>query len=234
MRELHAALIALQELDREIAGAEARVAEYGPQLDALLAPSLAAEREYNATVTKLEELRTEQRNLETRAAAKWEKYQVYQDRLAKARGTRDESPLRVESDLVRSAAEADEADKRQYHEQVTRTDLKVDELKKQLDKLRAEVADRQTELELGRMEAQQALDLLKDQRENQAVRLDPASRRLYDRLRQGKSRNVLAPLTTEGACGNCFNILPVQEQVEVRRGEKLHRCEGCGVILYDA
>jgi predicted nucleic acid-binding Zn-ribbon protein len=45
---------------------------------------------------------------------------------------------------------------------------------------------------------------------------------------------VLAPLTSEGACGNCFNVLPVQEQTEVRRGESLRRCEGCGVILYAA
>jgi hypothetical protein len=51
---------------------------------------------------------------------------------------------------------------------------------------------------------------------------------------KGKSRLSLAPLTDEGACGNCFNILPVQEQAEVRRGESLHRCEGCGVILYAA
>lgn len=234
MQDLHAALLALQEMDREIARAEARVAEFEPQLETLLAPSAATQRELTAAQTKLAEMRAEQRSLETRAAAKWERYQMYQDKLAKARGTRDESALRAESDLVRKAAEADEADKRQLHEQATRTDLRVDELTKQLEKQRAEVAERQTELEMGRMEAQQALDVLRDQRENQAVRLDPASRRLYERLRSGKSRNVLAPMTGEGACGNCFNILPLQEQAEVRRAEKLHRCEGCGVILYVA
>jgi predicted nucleic acid-binding Zn-ribbon protein len=44
---------------------------------------------------------------------------------------------------------------------------------------------------------------------------------------------VVAPLTDEGACGHCFNILPLQEQSEIRRGDKLRRCEACGVILYD-
>jgi predicted nucleic acid-binding Zn-ribbon protein len=80
--------------------------------------------------------------------------------------------------------------------------------------------------------AQLELDQLRERRENAAVRLDPQSRRLYDRVRGGLSRMVLAPLTSEGACGNCFNVLPVQEQTEVRRGETLRRCEGCGVILY--
>jgi predicted nucleic acid-binding Zn-ribbon protein len=56
--------------------------------------------------------------------------------------------------------------------------------------------------------------------------------RLYERLRMGKASTVLAPLTAEGACGHCFNILPVQEQSEIRNGRVLRRCEACGVILY--
>jgi predicted nucleic acid-binding Zn-ribbon protein len=43
---------------------------------------------------------------------------------------------------------------------------------------------------------------------------------------------VVAPLKDEGACGHCFNILPLQEQAEIRRGDTLRRCEACGVILY--
>jgi predicted nucleic acid-binding Zn-ribbon protein len=82
--------------------------------------------------------------------------------------------------------------------------------------------------------AETALAQLRDRRGNEAARIDEPSRRLYDRVRGGKSRNVLAPLTAEGACGNCYNILPLQEQVQVRNGNSLHRCEGCGVILYAA
>jgi predicted nucleic acid-binding Zn-ribbon protein len=41
-------------------------------------------------------------------------------------------------------------------------------------------------------------------------------------------------MTPEGACGHCFNTLPLQEQSEIRSGSTLHRCEACGVILYAA
>ena len=40
-----------------------------------------------------------------------------------------------------------------------------------------------------------------------------------------------AALTEDGACSHCFGIVPPQLQNEVRHGESLIRCEGCGVIL---
>jgi predicted nucleic acid-binding Zn-ribbon protein len=55
---------------------------------------------------------------------------------------------------------------------------------------------------------------------------------MYERVRGGRTRLVVAPLTAEGACGNCFNILPIQQQSEIRRVDSLIRCEQCGVILY--
>jgi predicted nucleic acid-binding Zn-ribbon protein len=112
--------------------------------------------------------------------------------------------------------------------------MKADELEKQLDKARATIATERAALVAERDAAQLELDQLRDRRENAAIRLDPQNRRLYERVRVGRSRMVMAPLTSEGACGNCFNVLPVQEQTEVRRGESLRRCEGCGVILYAA
>jgi len=232
MQELHAALLALQEMDTEIARAQAGVEAFTPQLQTLLAPVTAAERELAAAQAKLEEMRAQEQDLEKKSVAKWERYHAYQERLTKARGMTNEAALRSESELVRKAAEADDFDRRQLHEQATRMDLRIDELTKQVEKLRAETADGRNELEVGRLEAQQALDVLRAKRENEATRLDPQSRRLYERLRTGKTKNVLAPMHDGGACGSCFNILPLQEQVEVNRGERLHRCEACGVILY--
>jgi predicted nucleic acid-binding Zn-ribbon protein len=234
MQELHAALLALQELDTEITRAEARVQEFAPRLESLEAPVTTVERELEAARTKLEEMRAEHVRLERNAQQKEERLHAYQERLTKARTSRDEAAIRAELDLVGRALEADRVDIRQVGEQATRTDMRVDELEKHLAKARADIAAEREELIADRDAAQLELDQLRDRRENAAIRLDPQSRRLYDRVRVGRSRTVLAPLTEEGACGNCFNVLPVQEQTEVRRGESLHRCEGCGVILYAA
>lgn len=234
MQELHAALLALQELDAEIARAEARVQEFTPRIETMDAPVTTIERELDATRTRLEEMRTEYSRLERNAQQKEERLHAYQEKLTKARTSRDEAAVRAELDLVGSALAADRSDIRHVGEQTTRTDVKADDLQKQLDRARAEIAAEREQLIAERDAAQLELDQLRDRRENAAIRLDPQSRRLYDRVRGGRSRMVLAPLTEEGACGNCFNVLPVQEQTEVRRGESLRRCEGCGVILYAA
>jgi predicted nucleic acid-binding Zn-ribbon protein len=62
--------------------------------------------------------------------------------------------------------------------------------------------------------------------------MDKNAVRLYERVRSGKRRTPLAPLTPDGACGSCYNVLPMQEQSEIRQGGTLMRCEACGVILY--
>jgi uncharacterized protein len=234
MQELHAALLELQELDTEIAAAEARVQEFSPRIDTLDAPVAAVARELEAARTRLEELRAEYIRLEKNAQQKEEKLHEYQEKLTKARTPRDEAAVRSELSLIGSALEADRADLRHVGEQATRTDIKVDELQKNHDRERDTIAEQRAELVAERDAAQLELDQLRERRENSAVRLDPQSRRLYDRLRVGRTRMVLARMTDEGACGNCFNVLPVQEQAEVRRGESLRRCEGCGVILYAA
>jgi uncharacterized protein len=232
MQELHGALFALQELDDAIVQAHARVDEFGPQLGALEAPLVEVLKEHEATQARLAELREEVHRLQRNAAQKRERLKASEDRLGRVRNVREETAVRAEIDLVARALDADETDLRQQSEQATRTDLKLDDLQRQADRVRAEIAARRDELIAGRTEAEAELALLRERRENQAVRVDPQSLRLYERVRGGRSRLALAPLTPEGACGNCFNVLPVQEQTEIRRGETLHRCEGCGVILY--
>jgi predicted nucleic acid-binding Zn-ribbon protein len=232
MQELHAALLALQETDEQIASAQARIEEFAPQLEELEAPVTQATRELEATRAKLDELRTELHRLEKNATQKRQRLETQEEKLMKVRNAREEAAARAELDLVRRALNADLADLKQLSEQATRTDLKVDDVQRQVDRVTAEIAARRAELMAARGEVETELAQLQQRRENQAVRLDQPSRRLYERVRGGRSRTVLAPLTDEGACGNCFSVLPVQEQTLVRRGEMLHRCEGCGVILY--
>jgi predicted nucleic acid-binding Zn-ribbon protein len=150
----------------------------------------------------------------------------------KTRSSREEAAIRAELDLVRKALDADVTDVRLYSEQATRADLKHDETRRNADKIRAEIAPRRDELLLEKMQAEELVAQLRARRENLAVRLDGPSRRLYERLRSSRSKMVLAPLTAQGACGNCFTVLPVQEQSMVRQAKALHRCEACGVILY--
>lgn len=232
MQELHAALLTLQDLDDEIGRAQARIDEFAPRIAELEAPATAVRQELQTMQQKLDEMRTEHARLQTNAQQKEERMHSYQERLERVRTSREEAALRAEIDLVRGALDADRDDLEQLAQQITRADLKVDELQVQFDRAEAGIAEERDALLQARAELETEVAVLADRRENHAVRLDKQSRRLYERVRGQHSRRVVAPMTDEGACGNCFNILPLQEQADVRAAAALRRCEACGVILY--
>jgi len=232
MEDLTTSLLNLQGLDNEIDEARGRFEQFEPQIREVDGPSTSLETEITTTRTRLEDLRREIRRLETAAGQKRQRLHVYEERMSRIRNLREEAASRAEMDLIRRAADADDTEALGLMEQATRTDLKLDDLEKLLLKARAELAPKREELVKARNDAAANIEVLKDRRENHALRIDKAALRLYERLRKGKTTMVLAPLTAEGACGHCFNILPLQEQSEVRNADTLRRCEACGVILY--
>lgn len=232
MEDLKTALLTLQGLDSEIAQARTKLTEFEPMLEEVDQPVTALEREIELTRTRLEDLRRETKRLESAAGQKRETLKKYEDRLSRVRNIREEAAARAEMDLVRRAADADDSEALELMEQATRTDLRLDDLERNLVKLRSETEPRRAELLTAKAEAEDQLAVLQDKRENHAVRLEGEALRLYERVRRGRASMVVAPLTDEGACGHCFNILPLQEQAEIRRGDRLRRCEACGVILY--
>ena len=232
MQETYEALLELQDLDSQMRQAKEKVRRFEPELEELDAPVAQAEQEAEAARKRLEELKAEGRRLERAAQDKRAQLQKYQEHLDKARNQREEAAARTEIDLIRKAVEADEDDAMSLMEQVTRMELKVEDLEKRLESIREETAPKRQELVTARDEASSQLSLLADQRQNKLVRLTDDAARLYERIRGGKTTVALATLTPDGACGHCFSMIPIQEQNEIRRKKALHRCEACGVILY--
>ncbi len=232
MQDVYKALLDLQALDNEIAQAKLQVAQFGPKLESVEAPVKTLDRETEGLRSKLVDIRKDARRLELSAENKRDKLRQYEERAGRVRNEREQAAVRTELDLVRRATDADEQEALELMEQVTRTDLKLDDMDKQLLKLRAEVAPQREEVLAARTEAEKVLDALQEQRQNQIIRIDTTALRLYERVHSGRNRRALAPLTADGACGQCFNVLPVQQQSEIRAARTLMRCEACGVILY--
>lgn len=232
MQEVYKELLDLQELDDDIDGAKQKLAEFEPRLETLESSALGYEREVGATRERLEQMRSDIRRLEKAADQKRERLRVYEERLNRVRNVREESAARTELDLIRHAVDADEEEALQLSEQVTRAELRLDELDKLLAAARAEIEPQKQETLRERDAAERRLEELKSRRGVVTAKLSPETMRLYDRARSGIRRRVLAPLTPDGACGQCYNVLPIQQQAEVRQGRELVRCEACGVILY--
>ncbi|HWV57642.1 MAG TPA: hypothetical protein VNZ57_09345 [Longimicrobiales bacterium] len=231
MEEIFASLLELQELDAEIDRAEEVSRAFGPELENLTAPVESLARDLEAVRVRLQEMRDTVRRLERSANEKRERLRRYQDRLNLVRNPREEAAVQAELDLIRRATDADEQETLELMEQITRTELKADDLDRQLAAARMEMEPKRAELLERKAQAEDALARLRDRRENLAIRLDMPTRRLYERVRAGRTRVVLAPLA-DGACGHCFSMIPIQQQHEIRLARSLYRCEACGVILY--
>jgi predicted nucleic acid-binding Zn-ribbon protein len=232
MNELYASLLELQSLDREITNAETNLQNLEPQIQEADAPLRELQREIETLRSKLAEMRQQTTKLESAATNKRERLKQYEARLDRIRNAREEAAARTEMDLVKRAIDADEHEALDLMEQTRRTDLKADDLDRQLTRLRSEIEPKKQELVETRRAAEETLAQLRNRRSHHAQKMEANSLRLYERVRGNRNRAALAPLTADGACGNCFNVIPIQEQSEVRRAATLKRCEACGVILY--
>ncbi len=232
MQEVYRALLELQELDDEIDRADQALAAFTPRIETLEAPALGYQREVDGTRERLAEMRSEIKRLEKAADQKRERLRTYEERLNKVRNVREETAARTELDLIRHAVDADEQEALELSEQATRAELRLAELEKQLNTAREQIEPQKEQLLKERAGAEKELKGLRNRRSSAAGKLTPEATRLYDRTRAGKRRRVLAQLTHDGACGQCYNVLPIQQQSEVRQARSLVRCEACGVILY--
>ena len=230
MNELYSSLLQLQEIDQEIVQAESRLNALTPRITQLRNPLAALEKESEDIRGQLDKLRHHVRKLEHGAENKRQRLKQYEEKAAKSR-RHDEATVKAETDLIRGAVEAEVAELDDTNLQVRRADMRLEEVGRNVSRVEAEIAPRLAEIEEERAGIQSELDALQQKRSDHAAKMDKAAVRLYDRVRMGK-RAALAPLTPDGACGSCYNQVPVQEQTEIRSANGIRRCEACGVILY--
>ena len=232
MKEVYDSLLELQELDRDIAKARRRVSEIEAELEQAVKPVVDLEKEVAGLRTDLEETRDKVRKLERAAETKRDRLRQYEERMNRVRNAREESAVQTEVDLVRKAAETDETEALQMMDQTTRKELKASELDTRLETTRKEIAPQESELTQQKEEAAAALADLQDRRTSRIEQLEPTAREAYQRAMGGRKGQIVAALTADGACGNCYSMLPLQKQSEVRAATRIVRCEFCGVILH--
>ena len=56
----------------------------------------------------------------------------------------------------------------------------------------------------------------------------------YERIRKNANDRRAVVQITRGACGGCWNRIPLQRTVDIQTSKKLIFCEYCGrIIVYD-
>ncbi len=224
----------LQELDLQIAEKKAALSAFDPLLAEVDEPALALEQQVEALRKRLGEIQSEERRLERAADDKRERAKQLETRLQTVRNLREEAAVLAEQDLLRRALDADEQEALSLLDQIRRVEKQLEESEAALAEAQAELEPARKELLEGRDAARGALDDLLERRKAYASSVEAVPLRVYESIKAGGRGVVVAKLTADGACGNCFSVIPLQVQNEIRSGAELIRCEGCGVILGDA
>jgi uncharacterized protein len=231
MEQARAALKELQEIDNRIADAEERVREFDPLFAEVEEPALVLETEVNTARNRLQEMKVEERRLELSVDEKRTRSKRLEERLGSVRNLREEAAVTAEHDMVKRSLQNDEQEAYTLIDQMRKVEARLEELGSALAEAKAQVEPRRAALLTERDAVTSELERLNTRRSDFAAGLDPRELKLYEGIRAGGRRRAVAELTHDGACGNCFGIVPLQLQNEIRHGTSLIRCEACGVIL---
>jgi len=232
MRQTRTALVELQRLDQKIAALKSEVGAFDPKIAEIEEPALQLESEVEAMQKRLTEIKLEQRRVEGAVQDKQERMKKLDERLGEVRTVREEAAVQAEQDMVRRALENEETEMLTLLDQVRRIEERLAEQESALQDAQALVEPAMEELLAVRGEVEEKLAKLKKERDAFAEDIDSDQRHLYERIMAGSGRRIaVAALTQDGACGNCYSVIPLQLQSEVLHSEVMIRCEGCGVIL---
>ena len=224
-------LVELQRIDLKILAVQQQIRDFDPLLGEVEEPALVLESDAQKTRARLKEINLEERQLELSVAEKRERQKRLDERLGSVRNLREEAAVSAELEMVKQALQNDEQEALSILDQIRRMEGRLEELDEAITEARGIVGPRLEELISGRDAAEKELGALEQDRENFVHTMDALEIRLYEGIRRGGRVTAVAALTEDGACSHCFGIVPPQLQNEVRHGESLIRCEGCGVIL---
>jgi uncharacterized protein len=112
-------------------------------------------------------------------------------------------------------------------QKTTREDL--EEIEKMLEKLQREYQEKQGELDNILRSTEKEEQMLREKREAILAKVNKKDLAIYSKIRKAKGTAVVS--AKRGACNGCYNIVPPQRIVELRKNDKIHTCEFCGRIL---
>jgi predicted nucleic acid-binding Zn-ribbon protein len=221
----------LQNLDQAIAAIRSSAQSFDLLLEEVNVPVARLEQEVEALEKRLTEVKLEENRIELTIEERRVRAAKLEERMDAVRNVREEAAVHAELEMVRRALESEEQEALSLLDQIKRLKERSEEQEAAYQEALAEVEPRREELVEEKQAADGKLEALQAERDAFAAGIDPGERRIYDSIMAGARDVAVAELTQDGACGNCYNMVPLQIQNQIRHGDGMIRCEGCGVIL---
>lgn len=229
----------LSDFDASVALAELDVRK--KELDALAAslPTEAEGRDVDLAARRdeLEKLQRgfeiaqrERRRLEAEVDDKTQLLGKYRTQLDSVKTNKEYQSLQHEIAVTREDISLMEDKLLELLDEVERTQREVDEKRRTLEQLTADVAAANEEAKARLKDAEVQLIEVEEKRKRLLPALSQPVRAEYKRLFERYGGNAFAA-AAEGVCQGCFVNVPAKVVAELRAGGKLYRCESCGRFI---
>ena len=100
----------------------------------------------------------------------------------------------------------------------------------EIDSLQSDLTERQAELDAVNKEHEEEELKLKHEREKIVVRVSKGDLASYEKIRKAKGGKAVVAVK-RSACGGCYNRVPPQKVLELRKHDAILMCERCGRII---
>jgi predicted nucleic acid-binding Zn-ribbon protein len=178
----------------------------------------------------VEQLETRSRLIQSDSLEYHDKVEKYKAQQFEVKTTReyDAITFQLEDGQKRLSKNIEDASRIGIELEQTKADTK--NIKEDLDAMELELKEQEAALKEVMAETEEEEAALRKERAKTVKLVVPQHLANYERVRPAKN-GVAVVAVKNGVCGGCFNAMPRQLVIELKRGDKFAVCEYCGRIV---
>lgn len=232
MQNMIAHLVTLQSIDTKLGEIEMLRGDLPKIVEQLKAELEELRDEINSDKQSVANFEKEKSDLTNEQSMNQEKLKKFQDQLYKATSNKEYEATSAQIDFCEQELNRIKLRSIDIDAQVMELQEGVKPKEERLAGLEKDFSEREGELQTRIEETSKEENELRQKREGLKPQIRPDLINKYERIRKAKNGIAVAPLVKEASCGGCFQQIPPQIIIELKKREKLTNCEYCGRILY--
>ncbi|MCS7258143.1 MAG: C4-type zinc ribbon domain-containing protein [candidate division WOR-3 bacterium] len=230
MREVLEKLAKLQRLDNELKILQDKSNDIPKRIEGLKLTVDNKKQEIKECQEKILNLKKENKLLEVELKSVEDKIVQYSAQLYSAKTNEQYKAFLKEIDAQKKEKTRIEDKIIEVLENLELTEKKLKELESELKDTEVIAAENLKKLEKEDAEVKKAIKEREEIRQELIKELTAETVAIYERIRKSKN-GVAVVIVNDERCQGCFNPLPAQKILEIKKNDRIHFCEYCGRIV---
>jgi predicted nucleic acid-binding Zn-ribbon protein len=230
MQEDLAVLFKLQKIDQDLHEIEQLKVNIPHQIETMGGEQSDVEQRFSEQEQQVESLEKDRRQHERDLEGVQEQINKYQGQLHSVKTNKEYDALQKEMQTQKTNISVHEDAILQLMSDTEEAGEALEAIRVEMETTIAAIKVQTRKLKKKLTTVDEDVAVKRDERLRTAMRIEARVARVYNRIRRILGGLAVVPLK-KGACGGCFNIIPLQVVAEIRQMNRLTICESCGRIV---